>query len=196
MKRILRTTAVAFTLCWISACAAITSAPMGAFKIGEGYQVTLGREWADISNIMYMRPKNVRLLSLDGPYLNRLYLTDGLAPGEFLLKPVAKEKPTPTYQKGLSPTELVELVANSVSALDYQRVETTGLRPVKMAGADGLKFEISAKTREGLDMAGLAEVAEARGKLYVILYLAPQEHYYKATLPEVESIMSSAARGG
>ncbi|MFL5294819.1 MAG: hypothetical protein ACJ798_00415 [Phenylobacterium sp.] len=174
----------------------MTSAPAGAFKVGTtGYQVTLGQEWSDVSQIMNGRPKNVRLLSLDGPALNRLYLSDGLAPGEFLVKPTAKEKPTPTYQKGMSPTELVEFVADSVSALDYQRVETGGLRPTKFAGSQALRFDIKGKTREGLEVAGTAAVAESGGKLYVILYLAPQEHYFQATLPEIEGVMKSASLG-
>ncbi len=180
----------------LAACVSVTSAPAGAFKVGTtSYQVTLGQEWSDISQIMLARPKNVRLLSLDGPSLNRLYLTDGLAPGDFLVKPAAKDKPTPTYQKGMSPSELVEFVADSVSALDYQKVETSGLRPTKLAGADGLRFDLKGKTREGLEISGTAAVLDAGGKLYVILYLAPQEHYFQATLPEVEAVMRSADRG-
>ncbi len=190
----LRAAAVAVLLAPIAACASIADAPVGAFKVGEsGYHVTLGREWADISQIMVARPKNVRLLSLDGPLLNRLYLSDGLTSGQFLVKPLAKDKPTPTYQKGMSPTELVEFVSDSVAALDYQRVETAGLRPVKLVGAEGLRFDLKAKTREGLEIAGTAAVAESGGKLYVILYLAPAEHYYKATLGDVEGVISSAS---
>ncbi len=195
MIRPLRHAAAVAALFLLAACTTVTSAPAGSFKVGEGYQVTLDHEWSDISQIMNGRPKNVRLLSLDGPMLNRLYLTDGLATGDFLVKPTAKEKPTPTYQKGMAPTELVEFVADSVSALDYQRVETTGLRPTKLAGADGLRFDIKAKTREGLEISGAAAVAEAGGRLYVILYLAPQEHYFQATLPDVERVMTSASRG-
>jgi hypothetical protein len=196
MTQRLRHAALAALLLPLAACASVTSAPQGAFKVGTtGYQVTLGREWSDISEIMNGRPKNVRLLSLDGPALNRLYLSDGLAPGEFLVKPTAKDKPTPTYQKGMSPTELVEFVTDSVAALDYQRVETSGLRPTQLAGTEGLRFELKAKTREGLEISGAAVAAEVGGKLYVILYLAPQEHYFQATLPEVESVMKSASRG-
>jgi hypothetical protein len=186
--------ALAALLLATAGCAAVSSAPAGAFQVGAGYNVTLQHEWSDISQIMVARPKNVRLLSLDGPLLNRVYLSDGLAPGDFLVKPSSKEKPTPTYQKGMAPTELVEFVANSVSALDYERVETSGLRPAKLAGVDGLRFDIKAKTREGLEIAGTAAVAESSGKLYVILYLAPREHYFQASLAEVESMIGSAKR--
>lgn len=196
MKSLLRAAAIGAAALTLAACATVTSAPAGAYTVGTNYQVTLGQEWSDISNIMVGRPKSVHLLSTDGPLLNRLYLSDGLQPGEFLLKPAAKERPTPTYKKGMAPTELVEFVADSVAALDYQRVETSGLRPAKFAGADGLRFDLAAQTKEGLDIAGTAQAAEIDGKLYVVLYLAPKEHYFAAGLPEVEKIFASARRAG
>lgn len=196
MKTLLRAAALGGLALALTACATVTSAPAGAYTVGTDYQVTLGREWSDISNIMTARPKNVHLLSVDGPLLNRLYLTNGLEPGAFMVKPAAKERPTPIYRKGMAPTELVEFIADSVSALGYSRVETAGLRPVKFAAADALRFDISGQTQEGLDIAGTAEAAEIDGKLYVVLYLAPKEHYFAAGLPEVEQIMASVRRAG
>jgi hypothetical protein len=195
VKTLLRGAIAAAFALTLAACATVVSAPAGAYKLGDAYQVTLGHEWSDASGVMFGRPKHVRLLTTDGPLLNRLYLVDGLAPGDFMVRPAAKERPTPTYRTGMAPTELVELVADSVSALDYQRVETANLRPGKFAGADGLRFDISAATKEGLEMAGTAEVAEVDGKLYVILYVAPKEHYFGAGLGEIEQIMASARRG-
>ena len=196
MTRHFKTGAALLLAGFLSACVTpVTSAPVGAFKLSPTYQVSLGREWSDISNIMLARPKNVRLLSIDGPLLNRLYLSDGLTPGQFLVKPATKEKPTPTYHASMSPTELVEFITDSVAALDYQRVETSGLRPAPFGGAQALRFDISAKTQQGLEVSGSAQVADLDGKLYVILYLAPSEHYYRTSLAEVEAIMASARRG-
>jgi hypothetical protein len=175
-----------------SACVTVTAAPAGAYKVSDNYAVTLGGSWNDISAIMVARPSNVRLLSLDGPLLNRLYLTDGLAAGQFLVKPLAKELPTPTYRAGMSSTELIEFVTDSVAALDYQRVQTGTIAPGTFAGGEGLRIDLTAKTKEGLDMSGRAAVAERGGRLYVILYLAPTEHYYRAHLAEVNAIMDSA----
>jgi hypothetical protein len=176
----------------LAGCATIASAPAGDYKVASGYTVTLGRQWSDLSSTIVGRPKNVRLLSIDGIFLDRLYLVDGLKPGEFIVKAASKDKPTPTYRSGMAPTELVEFVADSTAALDYQRVETSHLRPVNFGGTDGIRFDIAAQTNEGLDIAGQAIVAERAGKLYVTLYLAPKEHYYDAYLPEVEKVFSSA----
>lgn len=176
----------------LAACATVANAPAGPYKVGSGYSVTLGRAWSDISAIMVARPRHVRLLSVDGPLLNRLYLTDGIVAGSFLVKPAAKETPTPTYRAGLSQNELVEFVVDSVAAIGYERPESANLRPAKFGNAEGLRFDLSAKTAEGLDVSGTSLLAESGGKLYVILYVAPTEHYYAATLPEIERVMSSA----
>lgn len=195
IARRLRALACATLFAALSACATVTLAPAGPYTVGS-QSVTLGRSWSDISILLPGRPKNVRLLSIDGPLLNRLYIADGLTDGQFIVRPATKERPTPTWKSGMSPSEQVEFVADSVSALDYQRVETEDLRPARVGGVDGLRFNISAKTAEGLDISGVAQVAESGGRLFLILFLAPTEHYFGAQKAEVEGIMSSARLGG
>lgn len=194
MKFFTRAVVVGLALA-LSACATIVSAPAGPYAVASGYTVDLGRQWSDMSGTLVGRQKKLRLLSIDGPLLNRLYLIDGLTPGEFIVRPVSKTQPTPTYRSGMAPTELVEFVADSATALDYQRVETSGLRPVTYGGADAMRFDLTAQTKGGLDIAGSAVVLEHAGKLYVALYLAPKEHYYDAYLPEVEKVFASARFG-
>lgn len=195
MKPIVKFSAVALLALSLSGCATIVSAPAGPYKVADGYTVDLGRQWSDMSAAVLNRGKKVRMLSIDGPLLNRLYLVDGLTPGDFIVKPLSKQQLTPVYRSGMSPTELVEFVTDSAAALDYQRIETSGLRPVTYAGGEAMRFDLKAQTKEGLDMAGTAVVAERNGKLYVDLYLAPKEHYHDAYLPEVEKVFASARFG-
>ena len=63
----------------------------------------------------------------------------------------------------------MEFIADSVAALDYERVETQNLRPATFKGAPALRFDITAKTQGGLDMAGSAEVAQVGDKLFVLV---------------------------
>jgi hypothetical protein len=187
--------ALTAALLGLSACASVTSAPAGPMKLGAG-QVTLGREWSDISQIMPARSKKVRLLSIEGPLLNRLYVTEGLVAGDYMIKPMAKERPTPTVRADMSVSEQMEFVSDSVSAMDYLRVQTSHPRPVKFGQAPGVRFDIEASTREGLEIKGLGAVAkDAGGALHVIIYLAPAEHYYDASLQEVEGVIASAQAG-
>jgi hypothetical protein len=176
----------------LASCATVADAPVGGYAVDAKYDVTLTRHWADISAIMNAKPRKVHLLSIDGPLLNRLYITEGLSPGDYIVKPTAKDKPTPIYRADLSPTEVVEFVADSVAALDYQKVVTTNLRPQTFSDGDALRFDIMARTVDGLDVSGTALASETHGQLFVILYLAPTEHYYGDALTEVEAIMRSA----
>jgi hypothetical protein len=191
MKRHLIVSAAAAAL-MLSACSSIGTAPAGPMKVGGGHTVTLGRSWADISAILPQRQNNVRVLSIDGPMLNRLYLAQGLEDGQGLIKAKSKEKRVPTYRKDMSPTELVEFTADTVAALGYQRVETEKPRPATFGTLDALRLDIKAMTDSGLEIAGTAQLARQGDKLYVVLYLAPAEHYFAATLPEVESLLKSA----
>jgi len=174
----------------LSACAAITLAPAGAYVVGDS-AVTLDRNWSDASAAVIGRSKKVRLLTIDGPLLNRLYLTEGLVEGDYLVRPAQREGDTPVYRTDMSITEQVEFVADSVTALGYQRVETAGVRPVDIQGRRGVRFDIEAQTAEGLDVRVLGQAFKQGDELYVAIYVAPAEHYYEATLTSAEQAMSS-----
>lgn len=178
----------------LSGCAVVTEAPAGAFALGPAHQVTLGRTWSDVG-LLLGAPRNVKVLSVDGPWLDRLYLTQGLAPGEGLLRRVSREQRVPVFRADMSPREQVELVTDSLAQLDYVRVEAGALRPAQFAGARALRFDITAATKDGLEVAGAAQVAVVGGKLFVQLYVAPKEHYFGSLLAEVEAVFASGRPG-
>lgn len=176
----------------LSACAApIVLAPTGPYAVGKGPSVTLDRPWNDVSAIWLNRPAKMRLLSQDGPLLNRLYLSEGLVDGDVIVRSSRREATTPVYADSMSITEQVEFVADSVTALDYERVQTERIRPVDISGERGVRFDITARTKPGLDMKGVGQVLKRDGKLYVAIYLAPTEHYFQNSLGSAESAMSS-----
>jgi hypothetical protein len=174
----------------LAGCATAALAPQGQYKAGNAFTVTLGRPWSDLTNTLSPRPPGVRMLSLDGPLLNRLYLA-GVEPGGSLWRPRDRDTPRATYRADMSDTELVEFVIDCV-AVEYQAPESSALRPQALAGAPGVRFDISARTAAGLNMSGTALVGRAGDRLNVLLFLAPSEHYYAALLPEVETLFASA----
>ncbi len=192
--RTLRIAAAFAALLALSGCAAIKAVPPGPYASG-GNQITVGRTWSDMG-YLYDASKGVRLLSIDGPQLNRLFVIDGLKPGEFIMRPVTREQPSPTWKAGLTPTEQVEFIADTLVAMQYHRVETDNLRPIKAGDRSGVRFDISAQTVDGLNISGMAQLVAVNDRLYVLLYLAPTEHYFEATRAEVESIMASARVSG
>lgn len=191
MKKILTFALITASALSLSACAAITLAPAGDYAVGKGAHVTLDRNWSEMSAIMRNTAKKVKLLTLDGHLLNRLYLTDGLVDGDPLVGPLRREAITPVYRSEMSLTEQVEFVAESVTALEYERVETSRVRPTEVSGQRGARFDIAARTKQGLDVRGVGQVVAKNDKLFVAIYLAPAEHYYGAGLASAEAAMSS-----
>ncbi|HEX7884665.1 MAG TPA: hypothetical protein VF474_01695 [Phenylobacterium sp.] len=189
--RALRPFLAAGVLLGLAACQSIPAVPAGPMTLGAA-EVTLGREWSNVSALLPGANKKVTVLSIDGPLLNRLYVTDGLAVGDSLVKKAAKEKPTPKLRAGMNSSERMEFVADSIAAMGYQRVETTKPRPARFGGEMAVRFDLSARTEDGLEVRGAALAAETGGKSYFVIYMAPGEHYFEASLPEVEAVMASA----
>ena len=174
----------------LSACASSSGEVTGAYSRVGTFNVAFARPWSDITFMLPNRPRNMRLLSVDGPLLNRLYLAS-LEPGESLLRPRDRDTPIPVYRSDMSDTELVEFVVDCV-AVEYQSPEASALRPQDFAGQPGVRFDVSAQTAEGLNISGTALAARAGERLHMMLFLAPSEHYYGAMLPEVETIFAGA----
>lgn len=178
----------------LAACATASIAPVGAYKVGAS-EVQLGRAWSDITSWHGAMPKGVKALSVDGPLLNRLYIIDGLPEGKELFKPARKETPTPVVRPDMSANERMEFVADSIAVLGYQDVEASAPRPGKYGDIDGVRFELSGRSPEGLDMKGIGVAASRDDRLYLFIYYAPAEHYYGALLPEVERVLTSLRVG-
>jgi hypothetical protein len=179
----------------LAACATTGRVVTGAFKIGKDYTVTLGQNWGDVSGYAGGVTRGVKLLTIDGPLLNSLYASPGLNPGQGILRQrrlgAASDRPLPAYRADMSSRELTEMVADTVSEFGYLEPETQNLRPAKFGVADGVRFDIATRTSRGLNVSGTALVAEHNKKLHVLLFLAPDEHYFGATLPEVEKVFAS-----
>lgn len=162
----------------------------GAYDSHRVFNITLGRQWSDLTFMLPNRPPNVKLLSIDGPLLNRLYVA-ALRPGESLLRLPDRDSPRAIYRADMTDSELVEFVIDCVSQ-EYQAPEASALRPQQFAGVPGVRFDLSANTSDGLNMSGTALVAQRGDRLQLLLFLAPSEHYYGALLPEVEAVFGSA----
>ncbi|MGE0044950.1 MAG: hypothetical protein AB7J28_05735 [Hyphomonadaceae bacterium] len=176
-----------------ASCAPQARLVQGSLDAGEGYRVQLGRTWSDVTPIMVDRTRNVRVLSVDGPHLNRLYLAGAVRAGDPIVRAMRREQPTPVFRADMTDTELVEFVTDSIAALGYQRPEATNLRPGTLAGVEGVRFEVTTQTPEGLAYDGTSLVARQGESLHLMLYLAPREHYYGTLAQEVETIFASAA---
>ncbi|ESQ80623.1 hypothetical protein [Asticcacaulis sp. YBE204] len=197
MRKLVKYTGlVALTAALLVACGGPTLAPKGALTVGTGYSVHLSRDWSDVSNLYYLRAKKVKVLSIDAPGLNRLFVSEGLSAADPLMvsptKGDNKNAPAPRGKANMSFQEQIEFVTTSLSTLEYQKIETSAPKPVDLNGTRAVRFELTAKTSEGLNVKGVAQAASKGGLGYYIVYIAPAEHYYDASLKDAISTMDSA----
>lgn len=179
-------------LAFAAACAEMPKeVPAGVYGEG-GYSVTLERAWTQMPE--RFGGTSASFLTYDGPQLNQVHLMT-IAAGEGILKePRTEDQTIPTFRAGMTSLELVELVTQSVTSFGLQNVTAANVRPATLASSEGVGFDFTAVTGSGLRMKGSAIAAEANGALDLMLYLAPEMHYYDAYLPEVERIFTSASR--
>lgn len=191
----MKTTRRALLLAGAGALAGCATGGLVSGRVESGdATVVLAREWSDITFMLPSpRPRNVKMLSIDGPLLNRLYIAT-LAPGESLLRPGDRDTPRPTYRDDMGDSEIVEFVIDCI-AQEYQGPEASALRPQNFGAAPGVRFDIGTRTAEGLEIAGTALAARVGERLSLMLFLAPREHYYAALLPEVETLFARATIG-
>lgn len=180
--------AVSATLA-VSACGG-TSLVTGPFKVGSAYNVDLKKNWSSVSPFYLNR--EVKYLTIDGPLLNNFYLTEGLAVGRSVVRSARKSRPMPIVKTDMSETEMAEFVVDTVAAFGYEGVASQNLRPAKFGTADAVRFDLIAKTDTGLEIMGTSQVAMVRGKLHVMLFLAPGEYFFPSLLGEVDHVFGSA----
>jgi hypothetical protein len=176
-------------LALVASCGSL-SAVTGPFKVGSAYSVDLKKTWSTVT--LFSLNREVKYLTIDGPLLNNFYLTEGLAVGRSMIRTPVKSRPMPIVKSDMSETELAEFVVDTVAAFGYEGVASQNLRPSKFGSADAVRFDLTAKTDEGLEISGTAQVALVNSKVHVMLFLAPGEYFYPNLLSEIDHVFGSA----
>lgn len=185
MKRFLLIAAA----CALASCVATPQiAPAGQFQSEADFSVTLPSDWSQWpSQINYATQGE--FLTKDGVFLNRLHFVT-LDDGGSLLR-AARNAEVPRYSAGASELEIVDMLTSSLERIGYNSVEADNIRPATFDGVDGLRFGISGRWENGLNVRGDVAAVREGDQLNLILFLAPEMHYYGRLAEEVDTIMSS-----
>lgn len=198
MQRLILTTAALGTILLLSACASPpVLAPAGQLALGSS-SVKLDRDWTDVTKSTYVytaRGPKVHVLTIDALTLNTMMVSEGLSPSDPLTINVTtgdtKSHPSLRGKADMSLSEQMEFVAESIAQTGYNKVETNNPQPVTVDGVKGVRFELTGVTKAGLNIRGLAQAVSKGGLNYYVVYLAPGEHYYDASLKNVTAVMDS-----
>jgi len=137
----------------------------------------------------------VELWTRDGTLLNQLQFVGDVPPGEHIFRARRETRARPDgpyFRPDMDGRELQALVLDGLSELGAVRPVARGLRPTKFGDGEAVRFEVETANQDGLDYRGCAQVAVHRGKLHLMLFLAPAEHYFERDIAVVMRMFDSA----
>lgn len=132
--------------------------------------------------------------TIDGPPLNQLTIVSRVKPGEhvFLGAKERRSRPDgPWFRAGMRPDEVRDIIADGLRGAGWANVEASDLRPAKFGGTPGLRFDLDLDNPSGLVYRGMATAAEHEGRLTVLVWIAPAEHYYDRDADAVSKMFDS-----
>lgn len=173
----------------LAGCAVMPeTAPAGAFQTESDFSVTLPSDWSRWPSQINPATSG-EYLTKDGMLLNRLHFVT-IADGQSFVR-VFREADVPTYADGASEFEVVEMVTRSLALIGYNSVEAVEIRPATIDGNEGIRFGLIGNWENGLNVRGDAAAVAQEDGLHLILFLAPEMHYYASLADEVDQIMNS-----
>lgn len=153
--------------------------------------VTPTSEW----NRLGRRPgKNGEIWTLDGDGLNKVTFYGGIAPGTTLFREVDKKNtPLPQFSTTMLPTDYPGFLEKSYRiALGTAVFSIDGMEPVKLGGADGIKFTYSfVEGGKEVQRKGEGRAALIKGQLFMITYEAPALHFFEQSIGQFQQIADS-----
>ena len=120
-----------------------------------------------------------------------MQFVNGIDDNESVYKGSAKAYEKLIFKKSMIPSEIVDIVIDSLTAVDNRKIETKNLKPAQFGSHPGFRFELSYVNKEGLEYDGLVIGSVIAGKLYLISYMGTRAHYFPKYKTEVERIIQS-----
>jgi len=180
-----RFASIGFLVLLLAGCAQVTLVRPGKVTVGNTFQIQPTIDWS-------RRADGKREhWTVDGLGLNHVLFLTGIGNGEPIMTDDTSNKQLPAYRTGMTAIEISEAIQASLAASGTTSFKIQNLRPQKLGGVDGFRFEFSFTTKGGLEKLGLAAGAVRKEKLNVIFYLAPRIHYFEKYRAEVETIFGS-----
>lgn len=132
------------------------------------------------------------LWTIDGTALNSLSILSGIKANEhvFMLTKEKKRRPDgPWFRPGMRPDEVRDIILDGLRGQSWSNVSAENLRPQRFGSVDGLRFDITMTSVDGLAYSGTVAAAEKDSKLRLLLWKAPSEHYYRRDIGAVNKML-------
>jgi hypothetical protein len=172
---------------WVAGCATSGAAPSYTLVephprvIDTFYTVDPQLTWSSSTS------GKVETWTVDGFVLHSLRFFKGIGDGEAMFT-VPKKDDRPVFRTAMTPTEVVEFVAESVFG---PRVPPRNVRPAPFGGRPGFRFEMDYYTRDGVHRQAIAAGTVLSERLHVIVYDGTSLYHFGKYRAEAEHIMES-----
>ncbi len=160
----------------------------GTNTIGSNLVIDAGMEWTRMSAY------REQLWTIDGPQLNSLHLIPSIREGEFIFLGQRQTRRRPDgafFHRGMRADEVRDLVADGMRAAGAVNVTASALRPGTFAGREGLRFELSMSTSDGLMYRAMVAAFEHEKGLALAMFYAPAEYYYPRDQAKVSAMLDT-----
>lgn len=171
----------------LAACQSYTLVSADRVDIGGAFSVDPQVDWNKTKTL------GIEMWTVDGPRLQKLHFAAGIGDGEPLYDLPGKDQDEtmPAFRTSLSLSELVEFVTTSMTRAGAGQVEPLNIRPTSVAGVDGVRFELSFLSLEGLEQDGIVLAWVMDEELSVIIYSGARRHYFPKYVDDVERMIQS-----
>jgi len=154
------------------------------------------REWNRISSSLFQDVAAVEDWTQNGPYLDSISFVTGLKDGKALVWQRSRaDRQVPKFRSNMTPPEIAAMIESLFrvrgGSVDFK---TTSLTPRPFLGANGFQHDFEHLDSDEVRRRGRAVGAVIDGRLYLILLDATRSHYFDASLPDFEAIVTSARR--
>jgi hypothetical protein len=154
------------------------------------------REWNRISSSLFQDVAAVEDWTQNGPYLDSISFVTGLKDGKALVWQRSRaDRQVPKFRSSMTPPEIAAMIESLFrvrgGSVDYR---TLSLAPRPFLGANGFQYDFEHLDSDEVRRRGRAVGAVIDGRLYLVLFDATKSHYFDASLPDFEAIVSSARR--
>lgn len=139
-----------------------------------------------------MRAYRQEMWTVDGPMLNRLSIYSRVKPGEHVFQKARERRSRPDgpwFRSGMRLDELQQLVVDGLVDQDWVGVDAMRLRPHSFGGIEGVRFDLRMTHPDGLIYEGTAAAVEREGRLTVLVWMAPKEHYFGRDVAAVNAML-------
>jgi hypothetical protein len=130
----------------------------------------------------------------NGPMLDSVAFFAGVPEGKAILVQRKKEtRQVPPFRADMTPQDLVSMVETFYRVRGVTVFEVESVEPVPFLGGQGLKMSFQFAPNDATPKKGVCVMRVVDQKLYAMTLEGVSSHYFKAAVPEFDSLLASAA---